>query len=106
MIAIKEGADVRGLHPVMWEMLYHIKPFFDEKKIHLTITSGTDGKHSNGSKHYVGLAVDIRTRTMKNPDAMFKKIQRVLSAGFDIVLEGTHIHIEYDPKNRGEMIYV
>lgn len=105
MIVIKDGVDVKNLHPVMWDMIYRIKPFFDTAKIDLVITSGTDSKHGNGSLHYVGLAVDIRTKTMKNKKKMFKSIKAVLPSGYDVVPESTHLHIEYQPKTRFEMLY-
>ncbi len=102
MIVIKEGVDVRGLHPLMWKMIYDIKPFYDELGLDLVITAGLDGKHKVGSKHYSALAVDIRTRTLNDPRSMFVRIKSVLHAAFDVVLHRTHMHIEFDPKTPEE----
>lgn len=64
------------------------------------ITAGTDGKHSDNSLHYSGNAMDFRTRDMK---PMLRQIYRdkvadLLGNDFDVVLEATHLHVEYDPK--------
>ena len=104
MIRIKDRADVRGLQDVMWDMVYDINPFYNELGHDLTITEGTGGTHSRASLHYVGLAVDIRTRMLKDKYGMFERIKSVLSSGFDVVFHDTHIHIEYQPKSQEERI--
>ena len=63
-----------------------------------TITSGKDGLHSKDSLHYQGLAIDLRTRDMKNPKMVVILLKNTLDYELDIVLEKDHIHIEYDPK--------
>lgn len=67
----------------------------------LCITSGDDGKHMEGSKHYTGEAVDIRRpkNFMFNNDIdmLVKDLATSLGEGYDVVLENFHIHIEYDP---------
>lgn len=57
-----------------------------------------DGKHKKGSRHYVGLAVDIRIWYVKNPQVFADSIKKLLGKHYDVVLEKTHIHVEYDPK--------
>ncbi len=67
----------------------------------LVITSVNDSEHMDGSLHYLGLAFDIRTHSMRKDqiDIFFKAIKDALGdSGFDIILESDHIHIEYDPK--------
>lgn len=65
-----------------------------------TITSGEDGRHSHTSKHYAGDAVDLRTRYFTAEVA--REVARELSAAagpnYDVILEDTHIHMEYHPK--------
>ena len=65
-----------------------------------TITSGMEGSHSRASLHYVGLAFDIRTRTMPSGELerIREKLAERLGDTFDVVLESTHIHIEHQPK--------
>lgn len=66
-----------------------------------TMTSITDGKHGQGSKHYDGVAIDIRTRDLRKEqiDSLYMLLREHLDPyGFDTVLENDHIHVEFDPK--------
>lgn len=70
------------------------------------ITSGTDGEHMEGSLHYVGLAVDLRTRDLtpvevaKLAVALRKRLNggATVDTPYNVVVETQHIHVEYDPK--------
>ena len=67
------------------------------------ITSANDGKHSQRSLHYAGAAIDLRTRHLASQEQakdIASAIQGALNQDFDVVLESTHIHIEYQPKRR------
>jgi hypothetical protein len=69
----------------------------------LVVTSLKDGKHSDASLHYSGNAFDLRTRTMTEEQLglVYNSLKlRLKPRGFDVVLEKTHIHVEYDPKGR------
>lgn len=65
----------------------------------IVITAIFDGTHMRGSKHYEGNAFDMRRNhyTKKELDILLENLRGSLP-GFDVVLEATHIHIEYDPK--------
>lgn len=64
------------------------------------VTSVTDGKHKDGSKHYEGLAFDLRTRMLtKEQTLRLAAVMRgILEGEWDVVVEGDHIHVEFDPK--------
>ena len=64
----------------------------------MTITSGKDGTHMKGSKHYSGNAIDIRTSDMMHINATTSRIQSKLGDDYDVIFEKDHIHIEYDPE--------
>jgi hypothetical protein len=64
------------------------------------ITSIVDGDHSEHSRHYVGLAFDIRIWYMPNPADFAKWLREHLGTNYDVVLEDTHIHVEFDPDRR------
>lgn len=66
----------------------------------VTVTSLLDGHHKRGSKHYTGEAADLRIRYWTQPqrDLAVKYLVQALGNDFDVVLEPTHIHIEWDPK--------
>jgi len=65
-----------------------------------TVTSICDGTHSAHSLHYVGLAADIRSRHIPADkiQAIAGELRVALGKGYDVVVENTHLHIEYDPK--------
>ena len=100
MISLKPGVRVFGLRP---ELLLAIQVahsvFLDNAERGMRITSIIDGKHSVGSLHYAGLAVDIGI-TGINPDFGTIKagIADALGADYDVILETDHLHIEFQPK--------
>lgn len=60
-------------------------------------TSTYDGTHSVGSLHYAHAACDFR-RPIHSTSIVVQDLKIILSPDFDVVLEETHIHVEYDPK--------
>ena len=70
-----------------------------ELDLTLLITSGTDGQHMAGSKHYTGEALDLRISNLTESDLnrVLIGLQHHLGAGYDIVREADHIHVEHDP---------
>ena len=97
-IKLKPGVRLRGMSvqalfiiiaagPV-WEM--HGAPA-------LIITSVTDGRHSDGSYHHSGDGVDLRTRNLPGEIELAAiDLRDALGADFDVVVERTHIHVEYE----------
>jgi hypothetical protein len=65
------------------------------------ITHGTDGTHNPGSLHGSGNALDLRTTAMgmsnTQADSVVSYLQSQLGSSYDIINEGDHIHLEYDP---------
>jgi hypothetical protein len=64
----------------------------------VVITSGTDGTHKRGSKHYSGDALDFRTSnlTLEQRKALIAGLMARLGDDYDIILERDHLHVEYD----------
>lgn len=58
------------------------------------VTSIRDGNHWFGSLHYIGQAFDVRPLY----NVTLQQIKEKLGTDFDVVNEGNHWHIEYDPK--------
>ena len=58
----------------------------------LFVTSTREGNHGYGSLHFIGKAFDIR------PSVVPVAVRDALGPGWDVVVEGNHIHCEYDPK--------
>ena len=65
----------------------------------MIVTSVTDGKHMNGSLHYKGYGFDVRTNflTSTQKTIFFDALRNHMDLEFDIVLEKSHIHVEFDP---------
>jgi hypothetical protein len=59
----------------------------------VVVTCGPNGSHSRASLHYVGSAVDIVPLGISVATA-----RRLVGDTYDIVDEGTHWHIEWQPK--------
>lgn len=91
------------LAPQMNFALIILREIYEEEKIDLWITSIDDSRHSRGSLHYKGRAFDLRTRHMaggytgSQAKRITAKIKSRLGKEFDVILEGNHIHLEYDP---------
>ena len=64
------------------------------------VTYTTNGRHMKLSRHYSGNAIDLRTRdmTLRQVNKAQKMLRKNLGPQYDIVIERTHIHLEYDPK--------
>ena len=89
--------DVSGdLQPVMAKARGKVAQVYTSIGEDLYITSKRDGIHSLGSLHYEGLAIDVRYPQKK--EGIIDKLKMELGTGFDVIPEGDHIHIEYDPK--------
>jgi len=68
------------------------------------VTYTTNGDHTTAdSLHYSGDAIDLRTRdlTRDQRGQAADRLRDELGSDYDVVDEGDHIHIEYDPDNDG-----
>jgi len=64
-----------------------------------TVTYTTNGKHMPNSLHYGGDAIDLRTRDLSAHQIKeaVKQLREALGKKYQVIDEGDHIHIEYDP---------
>ena len=62
-------------------------------------TSIVDGTHRERSRHYSGLAVDLRQWYLDDIPAFVKELKRQLGPRYQVIPEQSHIHIEYDPES-------
>lgn len=99
---LKDGVIIVGMSPQVVLAIMAAQDVYREYNTELVITSGFDGHHASNSKHYVGNAVDIRTHNLPNPkvdgQAIANRLDGDLGRDFDVLFEGDHIHIEYDPR--------
>jgi len=108
MKSIKDNVVVKGLQPeIILAYMIASEVFKSVGVVDCIITSGTEGKHKQGSKHYSGNAIDLRTRNFPEGgssstfvDVVCHRLSNALTADYDIVKEATHIHLEFDPKDK------
>lgn len=93
----KEGVDLTDISDNLTKFLTDFQSQFPGLKI----SSGRDGKHKKGSRHYSGRAVDIGANSSSPQDyqafkkAVLKNPTILQQYGIeDIIDEGDHIHIE------------
>lgn len=100
MIQLKYGVDLLGLKPEAVIAVICAASVLREHGYATVVTSVSDGTHGRASLHYAGLAIDLRTSHIPEDDrgTMSSLIADALGAQFDVVLEETHIHIEFQPK--------
>lgn len=100
-LSIKSGVRVHGLSTPIVLAIIVAEGVFRELGHDLTLTAGIDGKHSAGSSHYAGNAVDLRSRIL--PEGVAPKacamIQERLGPDYFAQVEVDHIHIQYRPQN-------
>jgi len=65
------------------------------------LTSMNDSEHSRTSLHYADCAADIRIRDWPadiDKSEVIEKIRQRLNRHYDVILERTHIHVEFQPR--------
>lgn len=108
MIALKPGVSITKLQPQMTIALMIAAQVYEKyDQVDCVITSGNEGEHIDGSKHYDGLALDLRKRDFSNStvvEAVVEEIQIRLNGKkgnshgeYDITISPFNIHMEYDP---------
>lgn len=101
MLAVKQGVRPRGVSPEIIIAVMVASNVFHDAGLDCVITSITDGEHKPASLHNAGYAVDLRADAA-SMTGLTLRIKERLPAGFDVVSESDHIHIEYDPGNGRE----
>lgn len=97
---IKNGVVLAGLDIKMRPVLIAAEQIWEANRHELVVTGGLEGVHSAGSLHYYGLALDLRHRYFSDDikEWVAEELQRLIGSNYDVVIERTHIHVEYDPK--------
>jgi len=97
---VKPGVNLTGLRPEIVLALIVAQEVYRQFSAELVITSALDGRHSATSLHYAGQAADLRTKHVK-PE-LAQKIADTMSERlgdhYDVIYEGTHLHIEFQPR--------
>ena len=105
MLILKTGVtgycETGCVRPQIWDAMAIAEKVFKDFGYDCIVTSLCDGKHSRNSKHYEGNAMDLRTRHLKDGEAerITELLANRLGVKYDVILEGNHIHAEFDPKS-------
>lgn len=100
---LKPGVSITGIKPELSFGLMVVKSVFEQAGYaEFVITSVCDGHHSTTSLHYAGCAADVRTRdmTLFEVETVVDMINLALPDDFDVINEGNHIHIEWQPRRK------
>jgi hypothetical protein len=95
---LKPGVRVYGIRPEMVLALVAADRIWQRHGSELVVTSVMDGTHSRGSLHYAGCAVDLRTWHLDDIAAAAQELREALGEDFDVVVEASHVHLEYQAK--------
>ena len=88
------------LHSAVVLALFRVTAIWPEDK-ELWITSCNDKTHMDGSKHYEGKAVDLRSHDFENPELTTGYIVKALGPQYTVLYEdpktpNAHIHIQFN----------
>jgi hypothetical protein len=94
------GPSMKGIQPEILAVIPIAHAIVQQWGKDLIITTGTDGVHMKGSKHYEGLALDLRTRHLIPAArvAFSDELTKALGREYDVVLHKSHLHVEFDPE--------
>ena len=100
MLRFKDGVTVT-FTPEVNHILETAEWTFQANGYSCVCTSGTDGKHMTGSKHYEAQAVDLRSFHVSQEmlPKIVSELKERLGKDYDVVLEKDHLHIEHDAKD-------
>lgn len=102
-VRTKPGVILRGLDNRMVPAIRTAATVWLKHGQTLVITSGLDGRHRKGSRHYIGLALDLRSRDMGMGERglIARELRQALGNGYRVLVERDHIHVEHDPADTG-----
>jgi len=95
---LKQDVTMNGIKPELVLGLMVADSIWKKYGEELVITSITDSRHSKNSRHYIGLAADLRTRYFDKPTALrvANELKTELGDEFFVLLESTHVHIQFN----------
>lgn len=99
-MSIKHGVVLDQLTPQAVLAMSVTASILSKHSYDFVVTSCGDGKHMAGSLHYSGRAFDFRTNKIHESmrSRIFTDIREALGPEFDVVMEKTHGHVEWDPQ--------
>lgn len=99
-MSIKPGVRVLGVRPEIVLALAIVKDAYvtRDQGAQFVVTSIMEGTHKRASLHYMGCAADLRLPTQFAAEIVADAKAR-LGDDYDVILEGNHVHLEFQPKS-------
>ena len=101
MLSMKVGVNPIGVRPEILLAVMIAEGVFAEEGYDCIVTSFNDSVHSDTSRHYLGMAIDFRTKHLPN-DAIAREIaeelRKRLGRHYLVLFEHNHIHVGYKPR--------
>ena len=96
---VKENVKLKGLDLKMYPVLSKALTVWQKYGKNIVITSALEGKHCKNSRHYAGLALDLRSRDIEKKYRVniMQDLSNALGDDFLVLLEHDHFHVEFDP---------
>ncbi len=104
-VTVKPGVVLDGCAPEVFHAIAVAGRLWRAYGAQLVVTSGRDGTHCRPcpggqaeSLHYRGYAVDLRRWGVDAP-RLVQELRTQLGRGYQVILEPTHLHVEYEATN-------
>ena len=91
---------IQGIRPELLLALLIISDLCRVQGLIAVVTSILDGLHMRNSLHYTGAAVDFQIDLTADHEPWVAELRERLGLAYDVIDEGDHIHVEYQPHNR------
>lgn len=88
---------IQGIRPELILGLMILSDLCNAMGTSAVLTSVLDGEHMTSSLHYTGAGADFISDLTENRDEWLAELRKRLGPDFDVVDEGDHVHIEYQP---------
>jgi hypothetical protein len=96
-MSLKAGVRVLGIRPEMVLALRIVEAVYQAHGAPFVITSVMEGTHKRASLHYLGCAADLRLPP-HDAASIVAEAKAALGEDFDVILEGDHVHVEFQAK--------
>ncbi len=96
---LKTGVRVLGVRAEVVLAFMIMEKVYEKHGVEFVITSVMEGTHKRASLHYSGCAGDLRRPPLDEiASAIVNDGKIALGDDYDVILEGDHIHVEFQPK--------
>lgn len=94
MILYNKDVNPQGIRPELMLVIICANAYQHDVGVSCII----NGEHMRGSLHKSGQAIDLDVLGENSNLELVRFLKPALPSVFDVVLEATHVHVEYQPK--------